>query len=467
MTAGTRSLAFRLVVGAVLWITAALAVGGVVIAALFRDSVERNFDARLTVHVDSLIAVTTADVARRLVVSRTLPDPRFDIPYSGWYWQVSDHRGNPQIRSRSLWGETLPAPAPKETGVMQSLEVRGPDGESLRLRLIDVTLPDLPPQAPPVRFLVAARLADLKAELRPFNLALAWSLGVLGLGLAVAVAVQVRVGLQPLRRIRVALNAIREGRSERMEGEWPREVQPLVSELDALLSHNADVLERARTHVGNLAHALKTPLAVLAAEASRKEGPRGDPVWRQVETMRRWIDHYLSRARTAATGALLGARTPVVQVVNDLRRTLLKIHAERAPAILVQSEADANTPAFRGERQDIEEMLGNLMDNACKWARGEVLVTVSSHGERLTVTIEDDGEGLPPSQRREALGRGKRLDESAPGSGLGLAIVADIAALYGGELSLLDSPLGGLRAELDLPAAAGPDFDSLAARTSG
>ncbi|MBE9557877.1 MAG: ATP-binding protein, partial [Proteobacteria bacterium] len=359
-----RSLAFRLIAGAALWIVAALAVGGIIISTLFRDSVERNFDARLSVHVDSLIAVTTADVSNRLVISRTLPDPRFDIPYSGWYWQVSDPRGAPQVRSRSLWDKALTAPPPAEVGVMQTEEIEGPDGELLRIRFIDVTLPDLPVQAPPVRFAVAARVSELEAEVRPFNLALVWSLGALGLGLAVAVAIQVRVGLQPLRRIRAALNDVREGRVEHLEGEWPTEVQPLVNELDALLEHNADVLDRARTHVGNLAHALKTPLAVLTNEVSRKGGPRTEAIDRQVGAMRRWIDHYLARARAAATGTVLGARTAVPPVLEDLRRTLLRIHADKALTIDIAGGIGA--AAFRGEQQDLEEMLGNLMDNACK-----------------------------------------------------------------------------------------------------
>lgn len=453
MARRSRSLAFRLIAGAALWITAALAIGGILISALFRDSVERNFDARLSVHVDSLIAVTTADISNRLVISRTLPDPRFNIPYSGWYWQVSDPRGAPQVRSRSLWDKALTPPPPDEVGVMQTEEIKGPEGELLRIRFIDVTLPDLPVHSPPVRFAVAARISELKAELRPFNLALVWSLGILGLGLAGAVAVQVRVGLQPLRRIRAALNNIRRGRAEHLEGEWPTEVQPLAKELDALLDHNADVLDRARTHVGNLAHALKTPLAVLNNEVSRKGGPRTDAVERQVEVMHRWIDHYLARARAAATGTVLGARTSVLPVIEDLKRTLLRIHADKALTLGVTA-AD-RTAAFRGERQDLEEMLGNLMDNACKWAEGTVSLSVAPGAGRLTIAVDDDGPGLAPGQREEAMGRGKRLDESSTGSGLGLAIVADIAGLYGGELKLEESPSGGLRAVLVLPAAAG------------
>ncbi len=453
MTISTRSLAFRLVAAAALWITVALAAGGVLISALFRDSVERSFDSRLTVHLESLVAVSEQDATGAIVLTRSPGEPQFELPYSGWYWQISDYQGAALLRSRSLWDEVLDIPVPSEQGGMQSIEATGPGGEILRVRVMDITLPDMPADASPLRFAVAVERTALRAELRPFNLALLWSLGALGLGLVAAVAVQVGVGLRPLRRIRAALADIRGGRTERMQGDWPDEVQPLITELDGLLDHNAEVVERARTHVGNLAHALKTPLAVLGNEGERKGGPRGDAVDRQVTTMRRWIDHYLGRARTAATGTVLGARTPVGPVVDDLRRTLLRIHVDGGLAITVGAAGVGGAATFRGERQDLEEMLGNLMDNGCKWAVKRVDVSVLTRGDRLTVIIDDDGPGLPADSREDALGRGRRLDEAAPGSGLGLAIVADIAGLYGGAVKLGESPSGGLRAELDLPAA--------------
>lgn len=450
-----RSLAFRLVMAATLWITLALAGGGVLISALFRVSVEENFDARLAVHLDSLLAVSELDPAGALGLARAPGEPRFELPYSGWYWQISDHQGAPLLRSRSLWDQILDVPAAQSESGVQRGETTGPVGEVLRIRFIDITLPDSPENAPPLRFAVAADKAALALELRPFNQALFWSLLALGIGLAVAVTVQVAIGLRPLRRIQVALADVRSGRADRMKGDWPDEVQPLITELDALLDHNDEVIGRARTHVGNLAHALKTPLAVLANEGTRKDGARTDAVSRQVAVMHRWIDHYLGRARTAATGAVLGARTPVAPVVEDLRRTLLRIHLDRAPDITSSVAGNTGTAVFRGERQDLEEMLGNLLDNACKWAGGRIDVAVSARGRVLTVTIDDDGPGLPAERRAEAMGRGRRLDEAAPGSGLGLAIVADIARLYGGELRLDESPMGGLRAELTLPAAAG------------
>ncbi len=445
----TSSLAFRLVVAAAVWITAALAIGGFLISALFRDSVERNFDARLTVHLDSLIAAADMDSSGLPVLSRTPPDPRFELPYSGWYWQIWDQQGKVLLRSRSLWDQTLANPVATRDGVARTGMAPGPGGSRLRVRYIDITLPDQPVRALPLRFAVAADVSELNAELRPFNLALLWSMAALGLGLVLAVAVQVRVGLRPLRRIRTALKDIRAGRSQRMHGDWPDEVRPLVRELDALLEHDAAVLERARTHVGNLAHALKTPLAVLGNEAARKEAPDALAIGRQVSTMRRWIDHYLARARAAATGSVLGARTPVAPVIEDLRRTLERIHVDRNLTI---AAAPANGIVFRGERQDLEEMMGNLMDNACKWARRLVRVTAQVAGDQVTFAIDDDGPGMPEHLHGDAVGRGRRLDESSPGSGLGLAIVSDIAGLYGGALRLAKSPLGGLRATLTLPA---------------
>lgn len=455
MNSRSRSLASRLVIAAILWIAAALAMGGLLISALFRDSVERNFDARLTVHVDSLIAVSRYDDSGRVILSRTLPEPRFDLPYSGWYWQISDGRGAVLIRSRSLWDGTLDLLAPPDQGSMRSGEIPGPGGTVLRARFIDVTLPEMPPQAPPLRFSVAADRSELNDELRPFNLALIWSLGALGLGIAAAVAVQVGFGLRPLRRVGIALADIREGRTQRLEGDWPSEVQPLVRELDSLLDHNATVLARARTHVGNLAHALKTPLAVLSNESARKQGPRPEAIDRQVATMRRWVDHYLARAGAAASGAVLGSRTPLVPVIGDLTRTLERIYSDRAVEISLRPPQESL--AFRGERQDLEEMIGNLLDNACKYARSMVTISATRHDDRLLVTIDDDGAGLPTTKHGEAMGRGRRLDESSPGSGLGLAIVSDIAGLYGGNLQLGESPMGGLRANLDLPLAASPD----------
>ncbi|MFI4986933.1 MAG: sensor histidine kinase [Alphaproteobacteria bacterium] len=440
----TNSLAFRLVAGAGLWIAAALAAGGYQLSTMFEDSAERNFDARLEVYLDGLLAVSRSGAEGRIELARGLGEPRFTEPYSGWYWQISGPDG-PILRSRSLWDMTLELPQAGD-GSVHSAEITGPDGRVLHLAERTATLPSFPHR---LRYMLAAEESEIAAEVRRFNKVLAWSLAALGVGLIAAVLIQVHFGLTPLRRMRAGLVDIRAGRAERLSGGLPAEVQPLADELNGLLEHNADVVERARTHVGNLAHALKTPLAVLSNEAAREAGPNAAQVARQTAVMRRQVDRYLSRARTAATAGVLGARTPVLPVVEDLKRTLERIHVGRRVEIEIAGEYQA---AFRGERQDLEEMLGNLMDNGCKWARARVRLTLAQAGEHLAIAVEDDGPGLSAEERRQLFQRGKRLDEAVPGSGLGLAIVRDIAELYGGSVSLDAAELGGLKVSLELPA---------------
>lgn len=443
------SLAFRLVAGAGLWIAAALAAGGFALSSIFEDLAERSFDARLEVYLESLIAVSRTGNAGRLELARGLGEPRFTRPYSGWYWQISGAQG-PVLRSRSLWDMTLDSmkgdAQPDKAGSAQPYVSEGPDGRQLRIAERVVTLPSYPHR---LDYMVAAEPSEVMLEVRRFNVVLIWALASLGGGLVLAVLIQVHFGLIPLRRMRAALAAIRAGQNERLEGNFPAEVQPLAEEVNELLDHNAEIVERARTHVGNLAHALKTPLAVLGNEAVRGSGPLAESVARQTAVMRRQVGHYLTRARTAATGRVLGVRTLVFPVLEDLKRTLERIHIERRIAISLGGDVEA---AFRGERQDLEEMLGNLMDNGCKWARTRLAVAVARRGERLAIEIEDDGPGLSPEERQQLFQRGKRLDEAVPGSGLGLAIVRDIAELYGGSVELDKASLGGLRVALTLPA---------------
>lgn len=453
---GSRSLAFRLIAGAALWCVSGLAVGGLVLSSLFLEYVERSFDDRLTVLMESLVIGSEIGTDGRVDMTATLGETRFEQPYSGWYWQISPRRGNSEIsdpvltaplRSRSLWDWTLPGPDPKAGAELRRANVPGPDGQKLRLVAREITLDgaDFP-----LDFVVAGDRSEMVADIRRFNSTLAWSLGLLGAGLVLAMFFQVRFGLKPLRRIQVALADIRSGREDRLSGAFPREIQPLATEVNALLEHNTAVVERARTHVGNLAHALKTPLSVLLNESAASTEPLADVVSQQTILMQRHVDHYLVRARTAASRGVLGVRTEVGEVLEDLRRTLQRIHARRDIVITVECEADL---LFRGERQDLEEMTGNLLDNACKWAKEQVSVAVSLSDGEFSILVDDDGPGLPPARREEVIQRGRRLDESVPGSGLGLSIVADIAALYDGKLALEESPRQGLRAALTLPGA--------------
>jgi signal transduction histidine kinase len=268
---------------------------------------------------------------------------------------------------------------------------------------------------------------------------------------------QVRFGLSPLKRISESLAAIRSGRAERLEGNFPEEIAPLARETNALIEANKEIVERARTHVGNLAHALKTPLSVIVNEANARKGDNfAGKVLEKTDIMRDQGARHLERARLAARSTVLGSITEVAPVAQALARTMEKIHHERAIAVDVHVEAGAR---FRGERPDLEEMAGNLVDNACKWASSRVTLTVATERMNaaaapiLRITVDDDGPGLSAVEREAAAKRGQRLDETKPGSGLGLSIVTELATLYGGALTLGTAPAGGLRAELTLPAA--------------
>jgi signal transduction histidine kinase len=438
------SLAFRLVASAAIWCALLLSVGGLALSRLFADTVERNFDARLRVLLEGVVAGSDLAPDGTLALRPQLGEPRFEQPLSGWYWQISDADG-PLRRSASLWDDALPViPAPGRLGT--TLDLVGPRREPLRVLSRAIGLPG---RDEPFVYSVAGDRREIEAETEGFNRLLVLGLGTLLLGVVAAVLIQVRFGLEPLRRIRRGLADIRIGRAKRLAGDYPEEIRPLADELNALLDHNEAVVERARTHVGNLAHGLKTPIAVLTNEASRSRGSLAALTLRQTALMRQQVDHHLSRARALATASLIGSRCEVAPVLADLQRTLARIYASRELAIEAACPPEL---AFRGARQDLEEMLGNLLDNACKWARARVVASAEAIDERLMVVVEDDGPGLPPERRNEVMQRGRRLDERVPGSGLGLSIVVDIAELYGGALSLHEAAAGGLRARLELPA---------------
>jgi signal transduction histidine kinase len=439
------SLAFRLVASAAVWCALWLSAGGYALSALFGNTVERNFDARLGVLLEGVVAGSELSADGELELRLQVGEPRFQQPLSGWYWQIGDG-ARVLRRSHSLWDASLPVSlAPGQLAAAR--DVTGPEGQPLRLLVRAIILPGADA---PLLYAVAGDRLETQLDRQNFNRLLSLALGVLFVGVVGAVLVQVRFGLEPLRRMGRALGAIRGGASARLKGDFPAEIEPLASELNALLDHNEALVERARTHVGNLAHGLKTPLSVLTNEARRSEGPLAELVGRQVALMRRQVDHHLARARAIATGSILGARTEVLPVLRDLERTLGRIYADKALALQIACPPEL---AFRGARQDLEEMLGNLMDNACKWAAAAVTVRAEATAEHVQIAIEDDGPGLPASRRAEVLERGRRLDEQVPGTGLGLAIVADLAQLYGGRLVLDTALSGGLKALLSLPVA--------------
>jgi signal transduction histidine kinase len=440
------SIAVRLVVASLFWISGALLVGNFVLSALFRGYVEDAFDDRLEDFQESLIGSADLDADGRVVLKRAPAEPRFDRPYSGWYWQIADQKG-PLLRSRSLWDEVLPTHRVAGPGAMESSVANGPGGQSIRVMERYVALPG---SAAIFQFAVAADTSEIARELHLFDQTLAWSLVSLGIGLVAAIFIQVHYGLKPMRHLRAQLSSIRSGRSTRLSGSFPIEVSPLIEDLNALLEHNSAMIDRARTHVGDLAHAVKTPLSVLAAEADSETGPSPEVMKQEIAKIRRQVDHHLARAQAAASARSLGVRTSVLPVVEAVKRALERILPEKKVDIAI-SCPDAT--AFRGQREDLEEIIGNLVENGCKWARSEVRIGVSNSSGRVVLTVDDDGPGLDPAQRAAALERGTRLDETAPGSGLGLAIVRDIVAAYDGKFHLEESPIGGLRATVALPSA--------------
>jgi signal transduction histidine kinase len=439
-----RSLTARLVAGTAAWLLVGLAVGGVALSSAFRRAVEGAFEDRLDSLLLAVIGTLEAPPGGPMRVSAPIADPRFERAYSGWYWQVND--GDASLRSRSLWDVVLPVGAVAGPDAVGLLLV-GPRGQPLRGRARALSYPSRPE---PVVVAVLGPEAELTGEIRRFDRLLALSLGALGAGLAMALAVQVGYGLRPLRRLAAELAAVRGGHAARLRGDYPREVQPLVQAMNDVLDHDAGLIERARTHVGNLAHALKTPLAVLRAETAKPTPDGAGRVAEQVGVMTRLVDHHLTRAAAAGSRRVLGARTEVTPVLQALRDTLTRIHAARSVSI---ETAPAPGVAFAGERQDLEELLGNVMDNACKWARARVRVAVRAGHGRIELVVEDDGPGMTDDQAARSLARGARLDDDTPGSGLGLSIATELASLYGGALTLGRGALGGLRVELTLPAA--------------
>ncbi len=452
-----RSIAVRLAVSSLFWSSLLLLVAGLTLSTLYRQSTERSFDERLLVYANDLAAdlVSPGEEGTRDVGSRG--DPRFEIPLSGWYWQVGRADAAPRAlkSSRSLLGNPLPMLAAAVTdrpfGEIRKNTVTGPEGRLLRLIERDIDLGE------DGRFIVrvAGPADDISAAFRRFVAALVVTFLLLGTGLGVSTLLQIRFGLRPLIDLRGAVSAVRRGEAERIPGVYPGDVAPLAEELNLLLEANREILERARTQVGNLAHALKTPLSVIVNEA---DGPREElsaRVREQAFLMRDQVDHYLNRARAAARAGTLGAATEVSPVLDGLARTFGKIYRDRSIAISV---SDPGHLRFRGERQDLEEMAGNLIDNACKWASSRVEVGIVFIDDRdhrvLRILVDDDGPGMPDSARQDAIKRGRRLDESKPGSGLGLSIVADLAEHYRGRLTLGAAEIGGTRAELDLPGDA-------------
>jgi signal transduction histidine kinase len=461
-TQGTRtrgSIARRMLVTAAVWSAVVLVIAGWSLQALYRAETDRQLDLDIDQTMVTLANAVDSDATGGLDIdpSKLPNDERYSRALSGWYWAVLvvDDRNlivDAPEKSESF-ADTRPEPsrplidaAVSQPGVIAHLDGPGPNDRQLRVGLQAVTLPDR--ELPVLLYRSVDRTAANEAVGR-FALRLGLALGVLALGIVVGVLVLIRYGLRPLHEIQDKLGDVRSGRRDRLDGEYPGELSPLVKEINTLISHNRKVVERARTHVGNLAHALKTPLAVLRNEA-KGDDRVSEVVRRQTDAMTSNVNHYLKRAQAAAQAEVLGARTRIGEPLEGIARMLERLHRDKDLAIDVEADPRA---VFRGEKGDLDELVGNLLDNAAKWCKSRVQVKVTRSDDGIEVVVDDDGPGLPPEHRAKALERGKRLDESEPGTGLGLSIVTELADIYGGRLHLEDSPLGGLRARLELPAA--------------
>lgn len=458
------SLRRRLLAAAAIWIAMALLLVGVLLVMLFRHHAEQELAARAAGPLDALAAALAVapsapsggDGPPRLALAEEPSDDTFNRPYGGAYWWVSDARSSP-LRSRSWW-DAVPAPQlADEFGRLAGarigrFEVTGPREQPLVVWARRVELGEW---ERPLVVAVAFDATRLEGMTRDFARTVAWALGVLALVLWAASWWQVRLGLAPMRRLQLALVRLRAGRSSQLQGRFPAEVQPLVNELNALLDDNDRLVRQAREQTGNLAHALKTPLAVLGNAAASWQGEEGERLRAQLAHIHRQVELQLARARATSSGTLTARdadrRADAAAVVDSLLRTLQQLHAERGVvAVRLGEPAPVNVAV---DSDVLHELLGNLLDNAFRWARTEVRVALqaASPAQLLRLDIDDDGPGIPVPRREEALQRGRRLDETQPGSGLGLAIAAELVRLGGGSLRLAESPLGGLRVSLLLP----------------
>jgi signal transduction histidine kinase len=450
------SLVGHLIRLASVWFILALVVTSVTLTGFFHQAQLERFQQNVGQLADNLYSDTDLDMDGK-IVPPSFFDTRTQRVYSGLYWQVSEVGANGEVvvqsRSRSLWNDDVPVPANvladirATPGVASFYDVTGPQGEPLRAAAIYTLI-----KGRAFVFVAAEDRTMMDAGVRRFGFLIAIAMVILALGSLAAIFLQVRIGLRPLFKLTGEIQDVREGRKLRLDGRYPTEIMPVANQINGFLDSNQEVLERQRTHVGNLAHALKTPLSVLLTSAQDADENLPDIVRRQTETMRGQVDHHLRRARAAARSQTMGERTPIEPVLDELAVTLEQVFRDKDVVIDWRAPEDL---AFRGEKQDFQEIIGNLIENACIWCRKNIRVTAVAEADVpfMTVTVEDDGPGMPEERYEEVLKRGARLDESAPGSGLGLSIVDELVRAYGGELTFDRATIGGLKVTLKLPGA--------------
>jgi signal transduction histidine kinase len=430
---------------AALWITLLLLLGGFALDRVLTSSIIRNFDAQLEYVLNGMIAASEIGPDGEVRFNRPPADQRFIEPYSGVYFQVSGD-GADTFPSRSLWDRRLEVASRHNDVEVHTYDSNEFAGEPLRIVERDVILPGSETRW---RFQVAQSREIINQQIRQLRATLFRSFVALGAGLLMLAALQTFYGLWPLRKVRQDVASIRSGSETRISHDFPSEIRPLTEEINELLAHNEAQAEEARRHAGNLAHALKTPLTVITTAAAAQTPDLSETVCREAEVMRRQVDHHLARARAIGRRASAQARAKVWDSVQAVQRALDRLYENVTVDIAGDKDAEV-----RVERQDLDEIVGNLVENAAKYGGGRVFVTVERKGEIVDILVEDDGPGIAEADRGALFTRGARLDTTGkPGTGLGLAIVRDVAEIYGGRITLEESEdLGGLLARLTLPA---------------
>ena len=441
----TGSISRRMIGIAALWISILLLGGGLALDRVLSQAITRNFDDGLNYVLTAMIASAEIGPDGEVLFNRPLADQRFLEPNSGLYYQISA-KGHEDWRSRSLWDRALRVLPEHDDRSFHAYDSKQFPGEDLRIMERTIVLPGSDTRW---MFMVAAARAGLDDQIRTLRSTLTQSFALLALGLIVLTTLQTLYGLRPLRRVRKEIVRMRTGEKNRVTDPMPSEVLPMVEELNALLAHNERQAEEARTHAGNLAHALKTPLTVIMNAATAQSADLGETVIREATTMRRQVDHHLARARAVGRRGAAQSRAEVWTSLQAVERAVQRLY----PETRIDMDGDKEV-AVRVERQDLDEMLGNLIENAAKYGGGSVFATVNRAGSMVEILVEDDGMGIPQEERTRIFDRGVRLDSGKPGTGLGLAIVRDVAEIYGGSIGMEESEdLGGLLMRLRLPAA--------------
>jgi signal transduction histidine kinase len=441
----TGSLTRRMILTAAAWITILLIGGGAALDRVLVNSVEQNFDNQLEYVLTAMIASAEIGPDGEIRMNRPLGDQRFLEPNSGLYWQITG-KGAMPFPSRSLWDRALSAPANHNDQAVHFRNSNEFNDEPLRIAERAIKLPD---SDIAWTFMVAQSRGSLDRQIIELRSVLVTSFLLLGLGLIILAALQTFYGLWPLRAVRKAITQMRSGRESRVTDALPDEVMPMVNELNALLDHNEKQAEESRRHAGNLAHALKTPLTVIMNSATAQSPDLADTIIREATTMRRQVDHHLARARAVGRRGHSHSRAQVWDSLESVERAVSRLYSH----VRLDMAGDKEIAA-RVERQDLDEMLGNVIENAAKYGGGSVFVTVEDAGDFVEMLIEDDGRGIPEGERERLFDRGARLDTGKPGTGLGLAIVRDVVEIYGGTVRLEESEdLGGLLVRLRLPKA--------------